>query len=89
MHTTLRAVVAIIATLLLATGPTASASPSLKEVCAGQTWPPPGALIAEVCQVITTHPEGPCGSQPWEGWDCRTLGDRQCVGALGGRGVLR
>jgi|GEM_PF-1683498 len=76
---------------LLATAPTASASPSpsLHEVCTGKTWPPPGALIAEVCQVISTHPEGPCGSQPWEGWNCRTLGDRQCGGALGGRGVLR
>jgi len=96
MHTTLRTVVAIIAALLLATGtptaaPTASASPSLslREVCTGQTWPPPGDLITDVCQVITTHPEGPCGSQPWTGWDCRTLGNRQCGGAMGGRGVLR
>lgn len=77
------------AALLLATGPTASASPSLREACTNKTWPPPGALIAEVCQVISTHPEGPCGSQPWEGWDCRTLGNRQCGGAMGGRGVLR
>ncbi len=89
MHTTLRTVVAIIAALLLATGtPPAAASPSLKEVCTGQTWPPPGGLIAEVCQVISTHPEGPCGDRPWEGWGCRTLGNRQC-GAAGGRGVLR
>jgi len=62
------AIVAITAALLLATGtPTAAASPSLHEVCTGQTWPPPAGLIAEVCQTITTHPEGPCGSQPWTG----------------------
>ncbi len=38
------AIVAITAALLLATStPTASASPSLKEVCTGKTWRPPGA----------------------------------------------
>ncbi len=94
MYTTPRtAIVAITAALLLATStPTASASPSpspspsLKEVCTGKTWPPAEGLIAEVCQVINTHPEGPRGSQRW---DCRTLGNRQCGGAMGGRGVLR
>jgi len=91
MHTTLRtAIIAIIATLLLATGtPTAAATPSMSEVCTGQIWPPASSLMAEVCETITTHPEGPCGDRPWTGWDCRTLGDRQCGGALGGRGVLR
>ena len=89
MHATPRTAIVAITAALLATGtPTAAATPSLKEVCTGKTWPPPGALIAEVCQVITTHPEGPCGSQPWTGWECRTLGNRQC-GAAGGRGVLR
>ena len=45
MHTTLRtAIIAITAALPLATGtPTASASPSLKEVCTGKTRRPPGA----------------------------------------------
>jgi len=77
------------AALLLAAAPTASAGPSLQEVCTGKNWPPASSLMTAVCNTITTHPEGPCEDRPWTGWDCRTLGDRQCGGALGGRGVLR
>ena len=43
--------------LLLTTAPTAAASPSLKDVCIGQTWPPAGSLITEVCQVVAVETE--------------------------------
>ncbi len=89
MHTTLRTVSAAVAALLLATTPTAAATPSMKEICTGDSRPPASSLMAAVCQTITAHPEGPCGSRPWTGWNCRTLGDQQCGGALGGKGVLR
>ena len=89
MNTTLRtAIIAIIAALLVATStPTAAATPSMSEICTGDSRPPTGSLMAAVCDTITTHPEGPCGDRPWTDWDCRTLGN-QC-GAAGGRGVMR
>ncbi len=91
MHTTLRtAIVAITAALLLATGtPTATASPSIKEVCTGDSRPPAGSLMAAVYGTISTHPEGPCGERPRTGWNCRTTGTRQYGGAMGGKGVMR
>ena len=80
---------ATLAAVAVSAAPTASASPSLHEVCTGKIWPPAEGLMADVCQTITTHPEGPCGDLPWTGWECRTLGEQQCGGALGGKGVLR
>ncbi len=93
MHTTLRtAIVAITAALLLATGtPTATARPSIKEVCTGDARPPAGSLMAAVCQTIGTHPEGPCGERPWgagtaEPWATASLAEPWAAKACSGDG---